>query len=319
LTQSSKDDANLRRPTDTKQISGIDIGTGASCIYPLLGKRIYNWSFLATDIDPVSLEYATKNIAMNNWEDKIETRLATEGNILSGVIQPEERFDFCMCNPPFFSDLSETGLSDKTVCTGTSGELVTQGGEQEFVAQIIEDSLVMKDQIKWYTSMLGRKASLKPLLSLLQKRRIVNTRTTEFFQGRTTRWGIAWSFSQDGLEDMVKTKVAPVVKQISSFSVDCDKPILVIRAAEKILNSLKIKFSTDPNISQIKGQVYHESWKSDSAPTGTELLFAFEIQLLQIQPKKYLLDCKFKGGKSKDSLFSFVDYLKSSLSSFIKG
>ena len=48
--------------------------------------------------------------------------------------------------------------------------------------------------------MLGRKASLKDLKAKLLQLGIINVRTTEFFQGRTTRWGIAWSFSEDGFQ-----------------------------------------------------------------------------------------------------------------------
>eukprot|EP00128_Syssomonas_multiformis_P006345 Colp12_sorted_trinity150504_noHs@26487 len=33
-----------------EEVKGIDIGTGASCIYPLLGHRLNGWKFLATDI-----------------------------------------------------------------------------------------------------------------------------------------------------------------------------------------------------------------------------------------------------------------------------
>ena len=37
---------------------GIDVGTGASCIYPLLGNALYHWEFIATDIDPESIASA---------------------------------------------------------------------------------------------------------------------------------------------------------------------------------------------------------------------------------------------------------------------
>jgi len=46
-------------------------GTGASCIYPLLGARLNGWSFLATEIDRVSAEYAAKNVKTNNFTDNI--------------------------------------------------------------------------------------------------------------------------------------------------------------------------------------------------------------------------------------------------------
>jgi len=42
-------------------VSVLDIGTGASCIYPLLGHQVYNWNFVATDIDSNSLKQAQLN------------------------------------------------------------------------------------------------------------------------------------------------------------------------------------------------------------------------------------------------------------------
>lgn len=56
---------------------------------------------------------------------------------------------------------------------------------------------------RWYTSMIGRKINLKLLEADLRKANVINIRTTEFFQGKTTRWAIAWTFSQDGLSDLV--------------------------------------------------------------------------------------------------------------------
>ena len=38
---------------------GLDVGTGASCIYPLLGAKM-GWRFLATDVDAESVANATK-------------------------------------------------------------------------------------------------------------------------------------------------------------------------------------------------------------------------------------------------------------------
>lgn len=43
--------------------------------------------------------------------------------------------------------------------------------------------------------MLGQKSSLNEIRKVLQSRNITNIVTTIFQQGRTTRWGIAWSHS----------------------------------------------------------------------------------------------------------------------------
>ena len=50
------------------QINCLDVGVGASCIYPIIGVTEYDWNFIS-DIDPKSLENA-KEIAQLNPESK---------------------------------------------------------------------------------------------------------------------------------------------------------------------------------------------------------------------------------------------------------
>lgn len=71
--------------------------------------------------------------------------------VLVGVVKDEEKFDFCMCNPPFFETMEEAGLNPKTACGGTSKEMVFPGGEQAFITRIIEDSVKLKQSFR-YTS-----------------------------------------------------------------------------------------------------------------------------------------------------------------------
>jgi 23S rRNA (adenine1618-N6)-methyltransferase len=111
-------------------------------------------------------------------------------------------FDFIMCNPPFYSSedemLSSAALKQRppsTACTGSANEMVTPGGEVEFISRIINESLHVMDGVQWYTSMLGKFSSIGPIVEKLKKNRIVNWAVTEFVQGsRTRRWGVAWSF-----------------------------------------------------------------------------------------------------------------------------
>ena len=89
-------------------------------------------NFLATDIDEKSLAHAQHNVALNEWQQRIELRRVTDPKkILVGVLRDDETyathayerivatyllilmvvlrsFDFCMCNPPFFADIEET-------------------------------------------------------------------------------------------------------------------------------------------------------------------------------------------------------------------
>lgn len=42
--------------------------------------------------------------------------------------------------------------------------------------------------------MVGQKSSLAPLKKLLREASVVSFKQTEFCQGHTTRWGLAWTF-----------------------------------------------------------------------------------------------------------------------------
>ncbi|XP_056698935.1 uncharacterized protein [Spinacia oleracea] len=271
---------------DGDKVRGFDIGTGANCIYPLLGASLLGWSFVGSDVTDVALEWAEKNVRSNphiselieirrvevtepaidhgtmsldgsrtsdycqEKEDvddltKHETRefdesavihpegeldnahtvsseqvedfnerrdgeaqaqsssLSDEPNvdrgyhgpsILLGVVKQGEKFHFCMCNPPFFENMEEAGLNPKTSCGGTLEEMVCAGGEGAFISRIIEDSCALKQSFRWYTSMLGKKSNLKFLMAKLREVGVTIVKTTEFVQGQTSRWGLAWSF-----------------------------------------------------------------------------------------------------------------------------
>ena len=103
-------------------------------------------------------------------------------------------YDFSMTNPPFFESLDDaaSNRNPRTVCTASAAEAATPGGELAFVAGIVRDSLVLRARVRWYTSLLGRRATLRPLLRTLRDAGVVNVRTTRFARGRTARWAVAW-------------------------------------------------------------------------------------------------------------------------------
>jgi ribosomal protein L11 methylase PrmA len=54
------------------------LGTGASCIYPLLGAKLYGWHFFATDVDKESIRVAEINVEKNLLSEHILV-LPTDG------------------------------------------------------------------------------------------------------------------------------------------------------------------------------------------------------------------------------------------------
>ncbi|KAM9469091.1 RNA N(6)-adenosine-methyltransferase mettl16 [Clarias gariepinus] len=186
---------------------GIDIGTGASCIYPLLGASMNGWYFLATEVDDICYDYAKKNVDQNNMADLIKVVKVPQKTLLMDALKDESIvYDFCMCNPPFFANqLEAKGVNSRnsrrpppsSINTGGVTEIMAEGGELEFVKRIIHDSVQLKRRLRWYSCMLGKKCSLGPLKEELRKQGVLKVTHTEFCQGRTMRWALAWSFYED--------------------------------------------------------------------------------------------------------------------------
>ncbi|XP_064613213.1 RNA N6-adenosine-methyltransferase mettl16-like [Liolophura sinensis] len=187
-------------------VRGIDIGSGASCVYPLLGCKMNNWHFLATEVDEENLVYARQNVEKNRFSEMITVQKVSPESVLAGVVtETSAPFDFCMCNPPFFADHMEaqglTSRSDdrpdpRSSSMASCVEQIADGGEVAFVKKMIYESLELKDKIRIFTSMLGKKSSLVPLKNELRLLKVPKFSSTEFCQGKTMRWGIGWSYDE---------------------------------------------------------------------------------------------------------------------------
>lgn len=92
-----------------KGLQVLDIGTGANCIYPLLGASEYGWQFVAADINAASLANAQKILDANPaLAQQITLRLQPSANaIFKHIVNDDEWFDLSMCNPPFHTSLAE--------------------------------------------------------------------------------------------------------------------------------------------------------------------------------------------------------------------
>ncbi|KAJ8880520.1 hypothetical protein PR048_016990 [Dryococelus australis] len=186
------------------EVRGIDIGAGASCIYSLLAAKTKGWHMLATEVDSDSYKYAVENVHRNNLQHLVQVKQTDTGVVLQGIVSEGQQYDFCMCNPPFFSSEEELDSESKSrsparppphSCrTGSPSDVVVSGGEVAFISRIIEESKELGTMIRIYSSLLGHKSSMDPVKSLLQKAGVSSMVDTAFCQGRTTRWYIAWTF-----------------------------------------------------------------------------------------------------------------------------
>ena len=91
------------------KITCLDIGLGASCIYPIIGVTEYGWKFIGSDIDPKSSASA-RNIVNSNSsiKDKIECRLQKKSkDVFNGIIGKEDKIELVICK---FENINKSNI-----------------------------------------------------------------------------------------------------------------------------------------------------------------------------------------------------------------
>jgi len=168
---------------DSSQLSiknVLDIGTGATLIYPIIGTQLFQWNFIGVDIDLNSLLSAQKIIDRNNLSKFINLR--TQSNpkkILNNIILLEDQFDLVICNPPFYESNEQAAknfnkksnfLGENGLFQGTNNELIFEnGGELGFLKTYIRESQYFKEQCTQFSSLISKKEILRPLKVLIKK------------------------------------------------------------------------------------------------------------------------------------------------------
>ena len=200
-----------------KNINVLDIGTGASCIYPILGQRLYNWQFVASDIDPVSIKAAKRIVSANKGlEGSVHCRLQTnENHIFTDIITDDEFYHVTLCNPPFHKSIADAsqGTSrkwqnlnkikssaekqgSKLNFGGQKAELWCKGGELAFIAKMIKESKQYHHQVLWFTCLVSKRQHLSKLKLLLTKAKVSQIKVINMAQGQKVSRFIAWSFHE---------------------------------------------------------------------------------------------------------------------------
>ncbi len=201
------------------QVRCLDIGVGANCIYPIIGSKAYGWSFVGTDIDPVSIESANQIIAANPaLQATVECRLQTNRHhIFPGIIREGEKFDLTICNPPFHVSRAAAeaqtlrklyNLSTERVGASTrnfggqNGELWCLGGEEKFVQDMIRESRQFAESCRWFSSLVSNQDHLASIYKFLEKAKATEVKTIPMGQGNKISRIVAWSFLGEGEREL---------------------------------------------------------------------------------------------------------------------
>lgn len=212
-------DSNSGQIPRGRRVLGLDIGVGANCIYPLIGCREYDWSFVGSDTDPVSVNTAKLIATSNNLlKGRIETRLQPKASqIFNGIIKPQEYFDFTLCNPPFHASeedaksgsqrkvnnlarsrgehIAPTKAKGVTLnFSGQSGELWCEGGELGFIYRMVVQSREFAEQCYWFTTLVSKKENLASIYKMLNKQPVTAVKTIDMTQGNKISRFVCWSY-----------------------------------------------------------------------------------------------------------------------------
>lgn len=192
-------------------VTCLDIGVGASCIYPIIGVTEYGWHFTGTDIDPASIKSARQIVRLNPvLKNNIICKVQSESNhIFKGILQADDKIDAVICNPPFHASAAEarkgtqrkvknlTGRKARSVSLNHSGnatELIYEGGEVQFLSNMITESKIFRKQCFWFTSLVSKKSNLKKIEHFLHKANPTTIRTLSIKTGNKTSHILAWTF-----------------------------------------------------------------------------------------------------------------------------
>jgi len=201
---------NGKIPTGNK-IKVLDIGTGSSCIFSIIGNKEYGWSFVGTEIDKLAIESAQRIVANNkSLRTNLEIRLQSNPrNTFYGAFLKNELFDLSICNPPFHSSLEEslsaslrkvTNLKGKKISKpilnfgGQNNELWCEGGESRFVRDMIFQSKQFATSCFWFSTSISKQSNLKSVYDILKRAGAVDVKTLPMAQGNKTSRVVAWTF-----------------------------------------------------------------------------------------------------------------------------
>lgn len=194
-------------------IQVLDVGVGASCIYPLLGHREYGWRFVGGDIDSAALASAAAIVSGNPGLDEVIElrRQVNAANIFSGLLRADDRFDLSLCNPPFHTSAAEASAGSQRKWRqlgkavpgregthlnfgGHANELWCRGGERSFLRQMIAESAAVTSQVLWFSSLVSKAEHLPALRQQLQSVAACEIRVVPMAQGSKQSRLIAWTF-----------------------------------------------------------------------------------------------------------------------------
>lgn len=177
----------------------------------MIGHAEYGWRFIGIDSNQCALEAANKIISSNTGlSDSIQIRLQpNSSNIFKNVFPSTEKFDFSICNPPFYSSMKKAQdntkrkwkglgkkLDNKRNFDGQEVELCYPGGEAAFISKMISESVLdeVRNNVLWYTTLVSKESNLDFIYRIFESDlRIMKWETIDINHGNKHSRIVAWT------------------------------------------------------------------------------------------------------------------------------
>ena len=143
----------------------------------------------------------------------IELRLQTDKrDTINGILRANERIDATFCNPPFHASRAEAEAGTRRKLNnltqaknaklslnfgGQNNELWCEGGEIEFIKNMMYQSRQYADSCFWYSTLVSKQTTLKPILDTLKRLKALEIKLIDMQQGNKISRIVAWTFLTD--------------------------------------------------------------------------------------------------------------------------
>ena len=132
-------DLAKQRPS-AKPVAIADVGTGSGIIAVCAAKHLPSARITAIDVSPAALEVARSNAAEHGVAERIDL---VESDLFAAV-DPQQRFDFIVSNPPYIAESEMDGLSGDVrhhephaaLCGGPQGTEIIRSLISQAVARL---------------------------------------------------------------------------------------------------------------------------------------------------------------------------------------
>lgn len=267
----------------------------------------------------MACQVAQNNVWRNKLDDRIQVKLVASENdplFLNFVDKAQTstiQFDFCLCNPPFYSSSDDIQQRKQTKVQPSSitfdytesESINLKGGEMAFIERIIDESFQVPYQFRWFTTLVGIKSDLKSLQSVLISRKVKRVKILPSQVGMTKRWILAWSFFSPK-----RPAFLPIAEVSLGEQVDMEQVI------EYLMKDLKFQKINSNMTFRAKNITWTRQARRGTSPQTTP--FPMQISLYPSGRVVLIhLDEDDEGGDSKlwDNFVAFSNHLRHQFSS----